>query len=310
VIGNSRLLVFGVTHLGRGAVLEPDEALTGIVERIVRWRPDVIAVEVLPGDLIASYLRLGGPYAGMQVGGLPQAAACAEAVRPHHDWSLWQARTIGVDPDRSPAERATAWCAAYEPYTALLYAQTALDLPAQVCAALDAVAAKGSESWRIAGAAAQRLGLDRLHPFDDHSDGAAVAGISDADHSELMAIMAESARPYVAGVEAELEEALSRGELWPLWRRLNTPERVAASEQLESGLFLAAATPLARKLLAGWRTRNLLMAGRLRAVTGNHPGGRVLALVGHAHKGPMETALRTGQGDIDIADIAELDVML
>jgi hypothetical protein len=310
VIRSTRLLVFGVTHLGRGAVSEPDEALAGIVDRIVRWRPDAIAVEVLPGDLIDSYLRLGGPYAGMQVGGLPQAAACAEAVRTHHDWSLLQARTIGADRDRSAVERTTAWCAAFEPYTALLHVDAARDLPPQIRAALDAVAAKGSEIWRIAGAAARRLGLDRLYPFDDHGYEPGVAEIPETDYSELMASMAELARPHVAGIGAEVDEALGRGDLWPLWRRLNTAERVTASEELESGLFLAAGTALARKMLADWRSRNLLMAGRLRAVTGNHPGGRVLALVGHAHKGPMESALRTGQCDIDITDIAEFDVML
>ncbi len=49
------------------------------------------------------------------------------------------------------------------------------------------------------------------------------------------------------------------------------------------------------------------MAGRLRAVTGEHPGGRVLALVGHAHKGPLEAALATDQWDVEIADVSELD---
>jgi hypothetical protein len=49
------------------------------------------------------------------------------------------------------------------------------------------------------------------------------------------------------------------------------------------------------------------MAGRLRAVTGGYPGGRVLALVGHAHKGPLEAALATDRWDLEIADISELD---
>lgn len=168
---------------------------------------------------------------------------------------------------------------------------------------------QGTETWRIAGAAARRLGLDRLYPFDDFDDGPATADFQSTDYSELMASLAELARPHVAGIEAEVGEALGRGDLWPLWRRLNTAEQVAASEELESGLFLAAGTAPAREVLADWRTRNLLMAGRLRAVTRNCPGGRVLALVGQAHKGPMETALRTGQYDLDIADFAELDVV-
>jgi hypothetical protein len=301
---NTRLLVFGVTHLGRGAGPEPDEALAEAVERIVRWRPDAIAIEVLPGELVDSYVRLGGPYAELRVGGLPQAVACAEAVASTQDWDLWQARAIGADRSRPLSERVTAWCAAYEPYTALLLADGPLDGGVRV--ALDAVAAKGRECWRIAGAAARRLGLDRLHPFDDHGDGPLLADVADADYNDLMADLAEAAQPYVAATESEVDEALRDGDLWPLWQRLNTPERVAAGEELESGLFHTAGTPLARRLLAGWRTRNLLMAGRLRAVTGEYPGGRVLALVGHAHKGPLEAALRAGQWDLDLADFAEL----
>jgi hypothetical protein len=49
MIRNTRLLVLGVTHLGRGAEPEPDAALSTTVERIVRWRPDAIAVELLTG---------------------------------------------------------------------------------------------------------------------------------------------------------------------------------------------------------------------------------------------------------------------
>jgi hypothetical protein len=49
------------------------------------------------------------------------------------------------------------------------------------------------------------------------------------------------------------------------------------------------------------------MAGRLRSITGSYPGGRVLALVGHAHKGPLESALAADQWDLEIADISELD---
>ena len=49
------------------------------------------------------------------------------------------------------------------------------------------------------------------------------------------------------------------------------------------------------------------MGGRLRALTALYPGRRVLAVVGQAHKGPLETALRSGQSDVVLADVSELD---
>jgi hypothetical protein len=311
MVPNTRLLVMGATHLGRGSEPEPAHALDGIVERVVGWQPDAIAIEVLPGEVVDSYARLAGPFAGMRVGGLPDAVACAEAVRELHDWTLWQARAAGADPARAPAERVIAWCAAYEPYSALLHARDAEGLPTRVREALDAVEARGDECSRVAGAAATRLRLERLHPFDDHGDWAAFADVPEPEHEKFTTMMwAEpEVRRYVARGRSELAEALGRGDLWPMWRCLNTPERIAESEEMESGLFLrhGAAEPLARKSLAGWRARNLAMAARLRSITGDYPSGRVLAIVGHAHKGPLETALSAGQGDLDLADIAELD---
>lgn len=304
-------MILGTTHLGRGEERESDEALEGVVARIVRWGPDAIAIEVLPGELIDSYLRLAGPFAEMQVGGLPRAAACAAAVRELHTWDLWGARKVGEDPGRTLTERVIAWCAAYEPYTALLLARDAPDCPAGVRAVLDGLEAPGDERNRVAGEAASRLGLERLHPFDDHSNWAAFADVSDVAFNEsIQALHAKAgAHPLVAGDAAGVSQALKRGDLWPLWRHRNLPEAVTDSEDLESGYFLQHGSPegLARKTLAGWRARNLLMAGRLRSITGDHPGGRVLALVGHAHKGPLEAALATDQWDIEIAVVSELD---
>jgi hypothetical protein len=311
MLGKTRLLIVGSTHLGHGSDQEPDRVVAPIVERVVSWRPDAIAIEALPGELIDSYLRLGGPFADMEVGGLPQAASCAEAVRGLHDWDLWQAREVGADPNRSPDERTIAWCAAYEPYTALLHVRGARDLPPPVVEALDGVETNGGERWRVAGVAAIRLGLDRLHPFDDHADWSDSVGIPDAEYEQFMTNLSTHAQvhPLVADAGQERDEALRQGDMWPLWRRLNGPETVAASEDLESGLFVnhGSPEPLARKALAGWRTRNLLMAGRLRSVTGDYPGGRVLAIVGHSHKGPLEAALAADQWDLEIADITELD---
>lgn len=307
----TRLLILGVTHLGHTEPPEPQQALEGIIGRICRWRPDVIAIEALPGELIDSYLRLGGPFADLQVGGMPQAVACADAVSGMHHWDLWEARQIGQDPSRPIEERVIAWCAAYEPFTALLLAGRAADLPRSVRAALETVAARGDERSQVAGEAAARLGLDRLHPFDDHSNWSAMGHVTEAVYDELTQRVYPVARqhPLIADQEGAISDAWERGDLWPVWRQVNTPEAIADSDELESGYFLAYGEPeyAARAALGGWRMRNLLMAARLRAVAGSRPGGRVLALVGHAHKGPLEAALATDQWDVELASVAELD---
>lgn len=305
----TRLLILGATHIGRGPEKEPAEALAGLVDRVVGWSPDALAIEALPGELIHAYVRLGGPWADLRVGGLPEAVACARAADALFEGDLWEARRVGADRSRALSERVVAWCAALEPYTALLLAREAQGIPDAVSLALRDVAAKGDERSRIAGGAAARLGLQRLYPFDDHSDGVAMADVEEAEHArfgrDLHAQVADHRFVHSQDVMAAVDE----GDIWPALALRNSPSGVAESDLLESGFVLEHGSPsgLARKAHAGWRARNLLMAGRLRSVTGEHPGGRVLALVSHAHKGPLEAALGENQGDLEIADVSELD---
>ena len=51
-----------------------------------------------------------------------------------------------------------------------------------------------------------------------------------------------------------------------------------------------------RKWLALWETRNLHMVGHIRRVTTQHPGGRVLVIVGSSHKPFFDAYLRQMMG--------------
>ncbi|WP_404373603.1 hypothetical protein [Kytococcus sedentarius] len=287
--------------------------MNALVARLASWEPDVITIEALPGEQVAMMRDLGGPYADLRVGGFPHAIACAEASAFTGD--LWAARRAGGDARLPRAHRIDAWAAAYEPHTALLLAagrpEDVDGLALGLTEALVALRDAGTEAWRVAGAVAMERGLERLHPFDDHTHWAA---FTDEDETPLVALM-EAASPvaqqkpgYRLGEEV-VARTLGSDDLWEQWRPLNTPEAGAALEELESGtwLDLPGHEPIARKQLAGWHARNLLMAGHLRRVTGDHPGGRVMALVGNSHKRPLEIALARGQRDVEIVDVAELD---
>lgn len=53
----TELLVLGIAHLTDRV---QDAALAPAIERLARWKPDVIAVEQLPGELVDAYTREGG----------------------------------------------------------------------------------------------------------------------------------------------------------------------------------------------------------------------------------------------------------
>jgi hypothetical protein len=130
-----------------------------------------------------------------------------------HAWDLWQAREVGQDRTRELDERVVAWCSAFEPYTALLLARSASSLPATVRTALASVEAHGDERHRVAGEAATRLGLERLHPFDDHGHGAATNDVPEAAFEEFIVALHAKARehPSVALGDSEVQEALDQG---------------------------------------------------------------------------------------------------
>lgn len=283
-----------------------------MVDRLVAWEPDAVAIEALTGEQVGTMRQLGGPFEGLRVGGFPDAVACADASG--FRGTLWEARAAGGDPSAGRAHRIEAWAAAYQPHTALLLAGGAPEevdgLPAALVEGLVALREKGTEAWRVAGGVGLRRGLERLHPFDDHMQWAAWAA-DDGAHDPMMAAAGEVAgrSAWLQHAERMSAEAATSTDLWDQWRELNTPAAVRASDDVESGVWLEVNGHErgARRQLAAWRARNLAMAGHLRQVAGEYPGGRVLALVGAAHKGPLEVALGQGQWDIEVAQVGDLE---
>ena len=59
----TELLVLGSAHLNAETT---DAALQATLERLLAWRPQAVAVEVLPGDVIQSYRLEGELYADLR----------------------------------------------------------------------------------------------------------------------------------------------------------------------------------------------------------------------------------------------------
>jgi hypothetical protein len=117
--------------------------------------------------------------------------------------SLTCKSVVCADANRSPEERTIAWCAAYEPYTALLHVRRARDVPPAVREVLERVETDGSERWRVARVAAARLELERLHPFDDHTNWAASASVPDTEYEEFIANLSARAQAHSLVADAD-----------------------------------------------------------------------------------------------------------
>lgn len=300
----TELLVLGIAHLTDRV---QDAALAPAIERLARWKPDVIAVEQLPGELVDAYTREGGIYESLNVGGIDAARELAAIGRHHRSWPRPEAARIATAPETSAEDRVLAWLIAFEPWNALLAADHSSHLPPDVQEALARHAAQVGEVARVAVPLARQLGLDRLHHFDDHT-GLECLNLAGQDWWE---------RLCAAGYQDLVEPLVDRSDppadvlkenIWPYWELLNSDDRVTESEEVESGVLvrIVDAFPVNRIRLAQWRTRNLYMAARLRTITAFAPGGRVLAIVGLAHKRPLHAALSVDQHDLRLVGLDEL----
>ncbi len=318
----TEVLVLATPHLsGAPDGFDPD-VLEPLLDRLAAFKPDLIAIENLSGESIQSlkayeaiYPDSASTYGGRILKGagfaeaglgltLPQAEA--EVRRVLRDWPMVPA----------PAHRrhlAALFAASGDPHSALVQWWR---LPETERIAADGVSpdlaayfaeydTRRNESHQIAGRLAARLGLERVYPTDDHSaddlltfaEPDLIAFFEDVD---LEAIIADPANAQI--IKAG-EHLTTPEEVLDTYRFLNTPEAGVADVALQWQLMLDRPTPnnVGRLRMAEWEARNLRQVAHIREAMADAPGGRVLVIVGSAHK-PWFDAYLGMMSDVRIVD--------
>lgn len=302
----TKVLILGSAHLGPETA---DASLVHTLERLKKWQPDLVAVEILPGELVDLFEREGGWLSKLKYGGFPLARQLGLQARTFLGLNRAEAARRAVL-ETEPRQKVLAYLAANEPWNALLHWSPALDLPADLGAAMQQLSQHPSESVRLGVATARALGHESLCLFDDFP----LPDMGETRWQEYMQAGETSefktwleSHPFMRQMEEAQRRSEQAGDYWLFLREMNKPAVVAEHRDLEDGANLRLGLA-GRAKQADWDARNLFMAGRVRVALMNHPGGRVLVIVGHGHKGPLETALRALGPDIEITDFAELDV--
>ncbi|HIE5094751.1 DUF5694 domain-containing protein [Stenotrophomonas maltophilia] len=304
----NEVLVLATTHLSglpksfQPAMLEP------LLQRLVAWKPALIATEDLSGlqcdfmrrnparyaESVATYCFDTAPAQAATGLDVPNANSEVERLL-----AAWPA-------DPTPAQRrrlAALFLAAGERGSAQVQW---LRLPAPerkagdgLSAALVEILDKGlvrrNETNQIAAEVAARLGHERLWAVDDHTadsptpaedEAAAKTAITGAwDNAHTEARMAADER-----LTADLDKP---GGVMALYRAYNSPAAATAAYQSDFGATLVepSAKAFGRMYVGYWETRNLRMVANMRDVLGQRPGSRMLAIVGASHKGYYEAYL-------------------
>jgi hypothetical protein len=323
VVGErTQVLVLGSPHLS-GAPEDFDPAvLEPLLDRLAAFRPDIIAIEALSGESIDALWRYRAiyPESATSYGGRPMTMAAGVRHGLQLDFPDAEAevrRTVANWPAAPTAAQrrrlAALFVASGDPSSALVQ-WWRLD-PAERIAE-DGVSAlmveqmaqydtRKNENHMIGTRLAVRLGLERLHPIDDHSSD----DIGSSRMADLEALMNQ---PWLDALMADpaftpLREAASNlrtpSQTLDTYRMLNTARtgHTDANGQWLNMINRETPNAIGRTRVADWEVRNLRQVANIREAIAGHPGARVLVITGSAHK-PWFDAYLSMMTDVEVVD--------
>lgn len=315
------VMVLGTPHLSGLPKAFDMARLSPLLDRLAAWKPTGVATESLSGlqcdalrryparyaETVKSYCP--DPSAAGKALGLDVPAANAEAERLLAAWP--------AEPSAAQRRRlAAVFLAAGERGSALVQwlrlpeaeRKAGEELNDELVALLEKIRASRNETYSIAAVLAARLGHERLWSVDDHTADTAES----ADPAELKAfetaIRAAWDNPVSHARRAEdtrLQQDLDKPDgVLNLYRVYNGAKAQRMAYEGDFGAALRDPSPqgFGRQYVGYWETRNLRMVANIRDVLGQHPGMRLLAIVGASHKGYYEAYLNQ-MHDVRLVDV-------
>lgn len=308
----TRVLVLGSMHLAQDGAPVPDAAaLAPLLAKLAAFAPDVVAIEAMPGETCDLMRRHAAAYDAAGIDRFcPDTAAARAATGLDVPAALAavDAALAAWPAAPTPAQRrdlAAKFLAAGDPASA---AVQWLHLPAgerragdglddALVAVLRRRVAGDGETARIAVPLAVRLGLQRVHPVDDHTGDN--LGVDDLDgFAAALRAAWDGGPPGCRGRNDRARALLAAGEVLAMYRHVNGDAYQADVLRCDFGQAMAEPSPqrFGRIYVGGWDARNLRMVANVVTTFRDRPGTRVLALVGASHKPWFDDWLGRVQG--------------
>ena len=317
----TRVLVLGSVHLAQeegGPVTA--QATAALLQRLAKFDPQVITIEAMPGETCDMMRRHPQVYDEEGVDrycpdtaparaatGLDVPAAIASLQQQLAEWPQQPA----------PAQRrrlAATFLAAGDPTSALVQwlhlpegeRRAGDGLDAALVDTLRRRAASSNERVAVAAALAVRLGLQRVHPVDDHTGDNLRIDDVDGFATAIQGAW-DSAPPECAALRARDRELRQAPDLLALYRHTNSAAYQRMPMRCDFALALVEDSPqrFGRQYVAGWDLRNLRMVASIGATFRERPGARVLSVVGASHKAWFDRLLGQLQG-VEVVDAAQV----
>jgi hypothetical protein len=312
----AKVLVLGTVHLSQQPKSFNPASLAPLLDRLAAYKPQIITIEALSGESCALMASEPSIYEPKDVAtycrstrqaqiatGLDVNSAVAQVSIALRAWPA----------NPTSAQRrhlAALFMAAGDDASALTQwlqlpqaeRHTGDGLDNALIATLDKLMTDNNEDYQIAARLAARLGLPRVYPVDDHTGDNVTVPDDNAYGGAIEA--AWNAASAQALPIRQREDALRKsGDMLALYRYINSPDYQRIAIRSDFGAALKDKSPqhFGQLYVAGWETRNLRMVANVRAAFREHPGARVLCIVGASHKPWFDKLLGLMQG-VDVID--------
>jgi len=317
----TKVFVLGSPHLSNVEDQFEPSMLDSLMTALEAFAPQAIAVERLSGRAIASMERWGGPYKTYvqknYFGG--SFVHHGRLVRKQAGWTWGEANqradslltiarsdsgAFGVE-DRLALIRSLT--AAYRLPSAFLQwkylspedraAQRVL--PDTTAEDLNERLDAANETYTIGAELAHERGLQRLYPMDDQAQRIPKDEIASLYNPVMDSVgKALMSSPMVKRTLALQKAGLKSGSLFPMYRYMNTETWSHDRVDLHWKELLRRSTPedVGQTGVALYEVRNLNMVAEIQRMVSQHPGERVLVVVGGSHKPFFDAYLRQMMG--------------
>lgn len=312
----TQVLTLGSTHLSQLPHVITPEMLTPLLDKLAAFKPEIITHEGISGEQCDLLKRYPRQYPDMfdtycwptdeaeKATGLdiPSALAAIDVLM-----ATWPATP-------SAAERrhlAALFIAAGDRASARVqwlqlpveHRTTGDGVDAALLKILTPSSAKPNESYAIAAALAARLGLQRVYAVDDHTADA-VQALAGPGFGPFMESLWAGARSRVVDEDRRMSATMQSGAaVLAYYRFINQPQsqRAYVTSDHQRAMRTPSPAHYGRAYLAWWEVRNLRMVANIRAAFANHPGARVLNIVGSSHKAYYDAYLGM-MSDVKLVD--------
>lgn len=313
--------MLGVQHLYSVEACLAEGALDRVIARLAAWKPDVIAVESLPGETIEMLSARSDMFSQEILNSFAERSlATAKVATASLGTGGDAARAELAKPaDGAPVDGAREVMlrlATHEYATAVLRwtsltADERARVPAELAEQLEASSKKANEIYRVAVPLARRLGQTRLAQVDDFAGEEPYTRRFEEFLAEMKAsaeMKAVQGSPFYAAAQKGLEEACKdAAKMEAQYDFINGATYARRDVTLQWGAWFRThfKSGLDRARLAGWEARNLGIATNIRKESALFPGKRMLVIYGAGHK-PFLDAYLGQMLDVRVVQWSEL----